>query len=368
MSICHLRPLLLLFFALLPAALVCAGEDEILVGAIRWDAWFKGGSPSEKLLAPEQWMYRLPFYARIVSATVVTVRSDSQQVMDHEIKYAAKAGLDYWAFCYYHPAAFPGADDYNYGWRLFLSNYRKDGMKFCLIGHGRHLGPPGEWPATAGTLVRLMQDDNYLKVLDGRPVMFFMSIRDMVEKFGSWEGVGRAMDVLREMARKGGVGDPYLVLQDRSATDAAEYAGKLGFPAISGYSAHGEGEPGERPYRDLVLANRNFWKAELATGKQVIPLVNTGWDPRPRLANPALVKTYQGPWYLPPREEELEEHVRTAVRWVGENRANAASGMVLIYGWNLFDEGGWLVPTRGEKGSRLLAVARALGRRRSRLE
>ena len=45
-----------------------AGESEILLGAIRWDAWHgpasNVGLTVEKTLAPAHWHHRLPFFGR----------------------------------------------------------------------------------------------------------------------------------------------------------------------------------------------------------------------------------------------------------------------------------------------------------------
>jgi hypothetical protein len=50
-----------------------AGAD-VAVGAIRWDAWYGAkdavGEYVEEALAPEQWRYRLPFFAKEINATV----------------------------------------------------------------------------------------------------------------------------------------------------------------------------------------------------------------------------------------------------------------------------------------------------------
>jgi hypothetical protein len=75
--------------------------ERPLVGAIRWDAWQDNGSVRaavEKALAPSQWHYRLPFFARITGLNSVQIDGNSQAIMDQEIDYAAKAGIDYWAF------------------------------------------------------------------------------------------------------------------------------------------------------------------------------------------------------------------------------------------------------------------------------
>ena len=66
-------------------------DDGILLGAIRWDGWY-GGSPYVKNLFPEEWRYRLPFYAAVSADGQVQMASDSQEVMDQEILYASASG------------------------------------------------------------------------------------------------------------------------------------------------------------------------------------------------------------------------------------------------------------------------------------
>ena len=81
---------------LLASNFVIAGyaqnESHTLVGAIRWEGWGDDTKWANNL-KPEQWHYRLPFYAK-VSEGNFQVRSDNQEVMDQEIKYASAAGLD----------------------------------------------------------------------------------------------------------------------------------------------------------------------------------------------------------------------------------------------------------------------------------
>jgi hypothetical protein len=61
------RRLLLLLMgwiaALIPIHVASAGEN-LLLGAIRWDAWFDG-SPWAKELSRKEWNYRLPFFASV---------------------------------------------------------------------------------------------------------------------------------------------------------------------------------------------------------------------------------------------------------------------------------------------------------------
>jgi hypothetical protein len=50
------------------------------------------------------------------------------------------------------------------------------------------------------------------------------------------------------------------------------------------------------------------------------------------------------------------------VKWVKTHPDSAPSKAILIYAWNENDEGGWLVPTRGDGESRLQALSTPSGR------
>jgi hypothetical protein len=330
--------------------------DRPLVGAIRWDAWFAGGH-YERFLAPELWHDRLPFYGKVLPDGKVEVRSDTQDVMDREIAYASGAGLDFWAFCYYHPKSWPEADRYNYGWKLYLSSKRKKDLRFCLILQGgSHMGPKQEWPQTAAKFVELFKESTYQKVLGGRPLIFVFSCEYVEPHFGSAEEARKAFDLLREQSRKAGLGDPYIVAQVFSAAEGAKYVDAFGWDALSAYSAPGSGERREYPYADLASVNRWYWDSFKATGRKVIPTINTGWDGRPRLTDPNLAKNYNGAWYRMPAPAELAANLRAALDWNRANPDTAEANAVLIYAWNETDEGGWLVPTIKEGTARLDAI------------
>lgn len=349
-----------------PALLGCAAfaaegltpAPRPVVGAIRWDAWFAGGR-YERFLAPRQWHYRLPFYARVVSRDKVEVRSDTQEVMDREIAYAAGAGLDYWAFCYYHPKSFQTADSYNYGLRLYLASRRRADLNFCLILL-QHVGPTDEWPGTVDRLVKLFKEPTYQKVLGGRPLLYVFGVDEIVARFGSREAAREALDRLRRRSVEAGLRSPYLVAQVFHAYRGAEHVDALGLDAVSAYSRPGGAGNEQHPYDELARTNRDFWNACKATGKQVIPIVNTGWDNRPRRGDPTIVQNPEGPWYEEPTPAQLAEHLRAALAWNGANPAYAEANAVLIYAWNESDEGGWLVPTLSESTARLDAVREVL--------
>ena len=70
-----------------------AEERDLLVGILRWAGWSANNS-HEKYLSAKQWHYRVPFFAKI-EGEKVTMNEEDQEVMDQEILYAAKAGIDY---------------------------------------------------------------------------------------------------------------------------------------------------------------------------------------------------------------------------------------------------------------------------------
>lgn len=78
-----------------------------LVGAIRWDAWHGAhgmpGRAVEAALGPVRWHHRLPFFAEARGEDDVRVDGTAPDVMDREIEYASRGGLDYWAFVAYPP-------------------------------------------------------------------------------------------------------------------------------------------------------------------------------------------------------------------------------------------------------------------------
>ena len=304
-----------------------------------------------------------PFTARSISENKVEFRSDTQEVMDREIAYAKAGGLDFWAFDYYHPQAWPTADKHNYGLKLYLASKHKSDIHFSLIVFplGKHLGPPKEWPQTTASLIKFFKEPTYQKVLGGRPLLFFYSLDQMVKTFGSEAAARSALMTLRAESVKQGAGDPYFVAQVWSGPEGAGYVDKFGFDAIGAY-AYTEGGKKEAgfPYADLARATRKFREDCKATGKKVVPLVSVGWDNRPLRGRKDLyMPPPYGPWYEQATPKEIEEETRVAIQWCRVNPAIAESNTILIYAWNETEEGGWLHPTLKEGPARLDAIRRA---------
>jgi len=147
----------------------------------------------------------------------------------------------------------------------------------------------------------------------------------------------KVFDGLRSQSVRAGAGDPYIAAQVWWGPEGARYCDALGLDAMSAYAVAETKEHKERPYSDLARTDSQFWDSCKSTGKQVIPIVMTGWDGRPLMTDENEAKHYAGAWYLP-----------------------AKPNAILIYAWNETAEGGWLVPALAEGTARLDAIGAVL--------
>jgi len=348
--------------ALLAAAVLCGSlslaeaSERVAIGAIRWDAWFADAvNPYEKNLDDKQWHGRLPFYAKIISDNKVEVRGDTQAAVDQEIAYAKAGGIDYWAFLYY-PEGIRN-DGFNHGYmnrarRLYLTSQHKSDVNFCLIVNpGRHTDPHNmdteinEWLA-------MIQEPSYQKVAGDRPLLYFMfwQKNSTVERlFGSAEKGRAYMDRLRKRIMEKGQKNPYFVALSQKPEIGAAAAEDAGLDAISAYTSWGG--PG---YAGTCAGCVKNWNGMKATGKKVIPNLVAGWGgPRDGKGD-----TKQ------PTPTELGAHVRSAFNWIDANTEAAEAKTMLLYAWNEVDEGGWIVPDKGQGTTKLDAVRRVVDERR----
>jgi hypothetical protein len=358
----HKRFAAAILFVILASGPVFADGNRPTVGAIRWDAWFPG-SEYERYLGPKQWHYRAPFFAKFISDTSVTLIENRQAIIDKEIDYAASAGIDYWAICYYHPTSKAG-DRYNYGWKLFLSSKRNHKMRFCLILPPGRFAPEDQWEETCESLARIFAHPRYMKVCGGRPLIYLRQAGNPRKDEQSWARSKAASEVMRRKIKEAGLAEPYFVPQVGLSNmgRGVEFIDKLGYDALSGYTSTGR-HPGSLhlPYGALARSNGEFWNACKATGKKVIPLLNTGWDGRPRSVNPEF--WYYAGWFSWATPREIAANLRNAIDWVRANPNAAEANTILIYAWNEIDEGGWLLPTLSEGAARLDSIREVLKKR-----
>lgn len=336
-----------------------------LVGVIRWDAWQEGGTINaavEATLGPEHWHYRLPFFSQVVSTNSVHIDGNHQGIIDQEIVDAANAGITYWAF-----VSYPDALGMSNGLHLYINSPQKGLINFCLILQGSWISSPGSWNTEVERYVSYFRDANYQNVLGNRPLVYLFNVQSMIGsgKYADWSAVRAAFDQLRTAAIGAGLGNPYVVIQGWNGTTDKTSMQNIGADAIGAY-AIGGGTTSGSPYATLAAAAHSFWDADKSTGANVVPIVTSGWDNRPRAENPTPWDAGGWNYFEAPTPTQLANHVSDALAWTSANRcAVAPANTVLMYAWNEHDEGGWISPTlTGAAGapdtSRLDAVQTAI--------
>lgn len=325
---------------------------DVVVGAIRWDAW-SGGSVTaqvEKTLGPKKYHDRLPWYAEVSGDGSVRIMGGTQDIMDREIRGAARAGLDYWAFVMY-----PESDSMSKGLQLYLSSLHREKIKFCMILHN-NLGVGGnDWPKERDRIVTLLEDPCYQRVLGDRPLVYcfganpqrFQNLRQYLEQ--------------KEIR-------PYYVYMGWNPPADFKKESENGFDAVSAY-ADGSNV---RTYAELVNAAESRWDSAAKAGIRYIPLVTTGWNKEPRKDNPVSWEKdaayhRQEVFTSLAAPEEIALHLGRAVDFVRKNHEVCPAAAVILYAWNENDEGGWIVPTWKSGGkpdtSRLDAIRKILNPR-----
>ncbi|MGW2514306.1 hypothetical protein ACWC0A_34000 [Streptomyces scopuliridis] len=256
------------------------------------------------------------------------VNSDAttQRIMDREIHYVKRAGIDYWAFVYYPQQPLARARE------LYLSSKRKSDVNWCAILDGNFTG---NYSMNLPQLVARFGDPNYQHVLGGRPLVYFFggATADWVTK-------------MRAACSQAGLPDPYIVVMAWTAQSAADLKTNVGADAVSRYAT---GMRSGQPYSELVDTETNLWDQYAAAAGEVVPTVSTGWDKRPRYDYPFPWEpnyvALKDEWTQQATPEEIATHLRGAVSWNNAHPSSAPANTALIYAWNEFDEGGWICPT-----------------------
>jgi hypothetical protein len=350
-------------FTVIAAALIAAahfaGAAERAcpaIGAIRWDAWHGAsggvGRHVQKTLGPRQYHYRLPFCSRVLGADEVEINCATQDAMDREIEYAAAAGLSYWAFATQAPN-----NPMSQSFKLYLSSAYKSRINFALRSRPQQMGSAESHDREIGRFVQLMKDPSYQKVAGNRPLFFIRLLDRQVEShWGGPQGFRRGIEALRAAVKRAGLENPYLVVMEFNPEKASEYAAYYGFDAITTYATRA-GNPGAS-YAFLAQAVERYWDRSKSTGAQVIPIVMTGWDDRPKTERPIRAGSRErlGIYYEQGRPAEIASHLGNAINWVAANPGSTSANAILIYAWNEHDEGGWLKPTLSEGTARVDAV------------
>ena len=363
-----MRWILLAIMLLAPCgAGFAGGAERPIVGAIRWDAWTEWGW-WQQFLAPEKWHSRLPYFAKVTGQDSIEMREDNQRTIDEEILMSAEAGLDYWAFDWYHPESNAGRNHMGDCLELYRKSKYRDKLNYCLIllggGNeqtgGNHLTPLDKWPETVKFLVSCFVEPNYQKVLDDRPLVYLFNIENLGPYFGGDVEFRRKLHYLRRKTQEAALGEPYYAVMTFWPATGVEYLDKYRMDAISAYVNPGGANGKEQSYSLLAGLNRWYWNEVKRTGRAFIPTVNVGWDYRPLINEHNPDRKEDADWFIPPTKQELADHMQAALHFVRDNPETCEARAIILYAWNEFAEGGWLCPTHSEGTYKLDALASVL--------
>jgi len=290
------------------------------VGAIRWDAWLPKpdsvGSQVARSLGPNKYHFRLPYFALAYGDNNVDFPTYTQAQMDAEINYAAYAGIDYWAYCWY-----PIGNSMTTARNLHVSSSIRDKVKMCaIIGDG--VASFGS--AERAQLVSYFKESFYMKVQGRRPLLYF---------FSNTNAISTILAIQQDCTAQG-IPMPYCVSMEGAS---------LGFDAVSHYGMSGlNGED----FATLAQSAENDWTSKKNYGINEIPFVSTGWDPRPRYDNPVSWTTVTADsWVQTATPSEIAAHLQDAINFANNNPSSTLANAIIMYAWNEHDEGGWLCPT-----------------------
>lgn len=342
-----------------------SNPNGVRFGAIRWDAWYPTSIPGYSTQACHwfdlpQFQFRSPFFSTQVSDYSMSINGNSQATMDAEIAYAKAGKIAYWAFGWYDPAS-PNTGSFHQAWTLYQSSTHKADVNWCVISN------PSSYlygQIDDGSLVTLMQQSNYEKVLTNRPLLYL--ILSSIPSPG--DTLTAKITALRAGCIAAGLGSPYVVVLVLGLlpSQVATACTNVGADAITMYAWGPPTSLGA--YSTLDTAVRAQWALQAATGLSVIPTAVFGWDRRPIFARPATfyaLKPYMGQnnSYLTATPAECATNAQALITWMGANPAACPANSALIYAWNEFAEGGWCCPTwtaGGPDHSRLDALASVL--------
>ena len=347
----HERIALLFVLVVLMFAGTLSAAERAAVGAIRWDAWSGCEWVTvqvEQTLGPKKFRDRLPWFAEVIDDYSVRINEDTQEILNREIRFAAEAGLDYWAFLLY-----PEEAGMSRAIRRYLDSEIRDQLNFCVILHNNIGVGSDAWQRERDRVIALLREPGYQKTPCGRPIVYLFQAN--IERFQD----------LREAIAREGLNPYYVYLGWNSPADYRRVSPQ-GFDAVSAYAASAQQVA---TFAELVQDTENRWRQAAEANTRYIPLVSTGWDKQPRKENPVsweLDHDYHQQESFPSQAKpsEIAEHLARAIEFVNANPVVCEANAILIYAWNEFDEGGWLAPTWQENGepdtSRLDAIRAVL--------
>jgi len=342
----------LLLLSLLRAV---AQPADVKLGAYYFDGW---STMADKMHLTKSLVDSFPMRKPVWGWVTTT-----PAIMDAQINTAADAGLSFFSFCWFYSAR-PGTDSLNKAMRLFNGSPYKNRMKYCLLV-ANHTGfsiGPDEWPIVTNKWVNLFKTGSYLTV-NGKPLIIFLSVKSLLDQFGSAEKVRQAFNILRQKANENGLSGVSIAACLGPGKNETSVAEECGFDVLTGYNYSPIGfVQGQKqiPIENLQKPEVKIWdKFHTVSNLPCIPLVTLNWDPRPWSKGS---KYYaEAPSYTGYSAESVYNSVKHVVNWVNNHPQYVTrEKLAILYAWNEYGEGAWLTPSANDRLKLLSGVTRAL--------
>jgi len=341
-----------------------AADALPLVGAIRWDAWFKGSEFAAQISSPT-WKTRAPFFATVARDGALTIDDTSPETTAKEVSLAAAAGINYFIFGLYldkNPdgSVIESRAPFTTPMRNLIDLPNKHGLKFSFF-----LPIPRYYldkPRLKQLVDEFVRKQDFLVTSEGRKVIFiFMP--------GSPKWTGSASEVaayqkivsnLRDDVKRSVGKTPYLVGLNFYPSLSETLIKTIGLDAISSYGdplgrwKAGEAS-GQQPFKHCAQTSQWYWKESEALNVPYLPPVSLGWDYRPLIDDKERNKEPE--WCEQPTAQEVKLAVLEAL----QKARRQAFPSIVIYAWDEYSEGGFLAPTLCGGAAKLAGLSEATG-------
>lgn len=316
-------------------------KDAIMVGAYYFDGWAGHRNDTAKWAvdAPTHLSYKLKTeYADRMP--LWGWRDDNLEIMEQQIDLAAKNGIDFFVFCWYWSKDQGDMDGkrikenvLHTSLELFMKARNKNKMKFALLianHQGAQIEGESNWLKAMSFMTdNYFKDSQYFKI-ENKPVVAFFNAK-------------AASPFVDKM-------DSLLVNKDFAGLFSISCNDKNKKYSINSWYNIREKEPGyaiEKNYDILVKNAEVAWYA-YPEDYHIAPLVMVGWDQRPWDTREKTL------YYVNRTPEIFKQHFENAVKFVSKKKSGPK--IILIYAWNEYGEGGYLVPTVGDKKGKYLRM------------
>jgi hypothetical protein len=335
-------------------------SDKVQVGAYYFDGW--AGKNRHADDPNEPWAKDAPSHLtrRMVEEfserePVWGWRDDAQEIMERQIDLAADNGIDFFLFCWYWrdsngPINREAIEKLSLhsSLNLYLKAKNKHRIKFSLLvaNHGgSEIKGAENWAAATKFWMPYFKDSQFVRV-DGKPLVVIFSS-------GGVDNV--ALAGMQSVARESGL--PGLSIAGCGNTAEKDFTHRTHYNIVPGYAAGSE----EHPYSELVDAHKKQWKG--TEQQPYIPTLTVGWDKRP-WESPTGLNQKLGYYYPNRTPKDFHGFLSDAVTWMDQNPTQTTKERVLlIYAWNELGEGGYLVPTKGDKKASYLKTVKRVVRK-----